>query len=150
MKHAPIIEITVEKAFVDSWYSLCMSILLQLLRPLRARFTGPTWGPPGPCRPQMTPMWAPWTLLSGTAITCLPSAPLAKQSIGHWVSLRSSSHGLVKRPGNSQTLRRWISHRKEDRTLLIDTNAIIHYMRVWMVALNTLCVFVILVHAFDI
>ena len=36
-----------------------------------ARFIGPTWGPPGPCRPQML---APWTLLSGnvdvTSITC--------------------------------------------------------------------------------
>ena len=26
---------------------------------------GPTWGPPGPCRPQMGPMLAPWTLPSG-------------------------------------------------------------------------------------
>ena len=30
-----------------------------------ARFMGPTWGPPGSCRPQMGPMLAPWTLLSG-------------------------------------------------------------------------------------
>ena len=30
-----------------------------------ARFIGPTWGPPGSCRPQMGPMLAPWTLLSG-------------------------------------------------------------------------------------
>ena len=26
---------------------------------------GPTWGPPGPCRTQLGPMLAPWTLLSG-------------------------------------------------------------------------------------
>ena len=26
---------------------------------------GATWGPPGSCRPQMGPMLAPWTLLSG-------------------------------------------------------------------------------------
>ena len=25
---------------------------------------GPTWGPPGSCRPQMAPVLAPWTLLS--------------------------------------------------------------------------------------
>ena len=31
-----------------------------------AKFMGPTWGPPGSCRPQMGPMLAPWTLLSGT------------------------------------------------------------------------------------
>ena len=30
-----------------------------------ANFMGPTWGPPGSCRPQMGPMLAPWTLLSG-------------------------------------------------------------------------------------
>ena len=30
-----------------------------------AKFMGPTWGPPGPCRPQMGPMLAPWILLSG-------------------------------------------------------------------------------------
>ena len=30
-----------------------------------ASFTGPTWGPPGSCRPQMGPMLAPWSLLSG-------------------------------------------------------------------------------------
>ena len=28
-----------------------------------AKFMGPTWGPPGSCRPQMCPMWAQWTLL---------------------------------------------------------------------------------------
>ena len=27
---------------------------------------GPTWGPSGSCRPQMGPMLAPWTLLSGS------------------------------------------------------------------------------------
>ena len=31
----------------------------------RARIMGPTWGPPGSCRPQVGPMYAPWTLLSG-------------------------------------------------------------------------------------
>ena len=29
------------------------------------KFMGTTWGPLGPCRPQMGPMLAPWTLLSG-------------------------------------------------------------------------------------
>ena len=29
------------------------------------KFMGPTWGPPGSCRPQMGPMLALWTLLSG-------------------------------------------------------------------------------------
>ena len=30
-----------------------------------AKIMGPTWGPPGSCRPQMGPMLAPWTLLLG-------------------------------------------------------------------------------------
>ena len=30
-----------------------------------ASFMVPTWGPPGSCRPQMGPMLAPWTMLSG-------------------------------------------------------------------------------------
>ena len=29
------------------------------------KILGPTWGPPGSCRPQMGPILAPWTLLSG-------------------------------------------------------------------------------------
>ena len=29
------------------------------------KFMGPSWVPPGSCRPQMGPMLAPWTLLSG-------------------------------------------------------------------------------------
>ena len=33
-----------------------------------AKFMGPTWGPPGSCRPQMGPMLALWTLLSGYVI----------------------------------------------------------------------------------
>ena len=31
-----------------------------------AKFMGPTRGPPGSCRPQMDPVLAPWTLLSGS------------------------------------------------------------------------------------
>ena len=34
--------------------------------PQITRFMGPTWGPPGSCRPQMGPMLTPWTLLSGS------------------------------------------------------------------------------------
>ena len=33
--------------------------------PQIAKFMGSTWGPAEPCRPQMGPMLAPWTLLSG-------------------------------------------------------------------------------------
>ena len=40
---------------------------------------GPTWGPPGSCRPQVGPMTAPWTLLSGTLPLC-PTDPEYKPS----------------------------------------------------------------------
>ena len=33
--------------------------------PQIAKFMGPTWCPPGACRPQMGPLLAPWTLISG-------------------------------------------------------------------------------------
>ena len=38
------------------------------LPPQIAKFMGPTWGPPGSCRPHVGPMLAPWTLLSGSAL----------------------------------------------------------------------------------
>ena len=39
------------------------------------RFMGPTWGPPGSCRPQVGPMLASWTLLSGMFTCLLHSKP---------------------------------------------------------------------------
>ena len=41
----------------------CQGALMKSAR--RSRCTGPTWGPPGTCRPQVGPMLAPWNLLSG-------------------------------------------------------------------------------------
>ena len=41
------------------------NISIRLTSSQIAKFMGPTWGPPGSCRPQMGPMLAPWTLLSG-------------------------------------------------------------------------------------
>ena len=38
----------------------------QFIHPQIARFMGPTCGPPGPCRPQMGPMLAPWNFQSGS------------------------------------------------------------------------------------
>ena len=36
--------------------------------PQIAKFMGPTWGPPGSCRPEMGPVLAPWALLSGAVL----------------------------------------------------------------------------------
>ena len=54
----------------DQGASLGVSDALSLVRdrPVNtqiAPFMGPTWGPPGSCPPQVGPMIAPWTLLSG-------------------------------------------------------------------------------------
>ena len=43
----------------------CHNVICCLIATQIARSMGPTWGPPGSCRPQMGPMLAPWTLLSG-------------------------------------------------------------------------------------
>ena len=50
-------------ANLESNLQLCMHIVL--LATQIARFVGPTWGPPGSCRPQMGLMLTPWTLLYG-------------------------------------------------------------------------------------
>ena len=38
-------------------------------RSQKTKFMGPTWGPLGSCRPQICPMLAPWTSLSGAIQT---------------------------------------------------------------------------------
>ena len=44
-------------------YPICIMLIVITFQ--IAKFMGPTWGPPGSCRPQMGPMLVPWTLLSG-------------------------------------------------------------------------------------
>ena len=45
---------------------------------------GTTWGPPGSCRPQMSPRLAPWTLLSGTLICVIKGAPSEHHNLAWW------------------------------------------------------------------
>ena len=49
--------------------------------PQIARLMGPTWGPPGSCRPQMGPMFALWTLLSGSISQRLSSVAHCPDSV---------------------------------------------------------------------
>ena len=60
----------------SSWQEYCKNMASVFCFPLLAgmfvclhaqiaKFMGPTWGPSGTCRPQMGPILAPWTLLSG-------------------------------------------------------------------------------------
>ena len=60
--HAPVSELT----WPCGPSSICVPSQI-------TKFMGPSWGPPGSCRPQMGPMLAPWTLLSGTYQSITPS-----------------------------------------------------------------------------
>ena len=44
------------------------SLMRLNMLPQITKFMGPTWSPPGSCQPQMGPMLAPCTLLSGAAV----------------------------------------------------------------------------------
>ena len=46
-------------------YSGMELIFVYFISARKRRFKGPTWCPPGSCRPQMGPMLAPWTFRSG-------------------------------------------------------------------------------------
>ena len=65
-------------------------------------FMGPTWGPPGSCQPQMGPMLAPRTLLSGYLIDA-HNAVYASFCLNWLITLgRSLSNGLfigIRDPG---------------------------------------------------
>ena len=55
-----------------------------------AKFMGPTWGPPGSCRPQMGPMLAPWTLLSG--VMNISSCIIRHSTRWQWMAQLHKSH----------------------------------------------------------
>ena len=58
------------------------------------KFMGPTWGPPGSCRPQIGPMLAPWTLLSGyTSFVFSPVCPFGDHTV---VWYRGAEQGTDK------------------------------------------------------
>ena len=46
---------------LDKWLQFVLSCLITMYTQI-AKFMGPTWGPPGSCRPQMGPMNLAWTL----------------------------------------------------------------------------------------
>ena len=62
----------INNCFLCHWFYYAKKLLPQM-----AKIMGQTWGPPGSCRPQIGPMLALRTLLSGvsqTAPTCLLGA----------------------------------------------------------------------------
>ena len=63
-----------------------------------ARLMGPTWGPPGSCRPQLGPMLAQWTLLSG--IRCIATTTWLVSSFLHCCGTLSPYFWLLHNHGN--------------------------------------------------
>ena len=60
------------------------------------KFMGPTWGPPGSCRPQMGPMLAPGTLLSGEPSVRAPAQCKVSPGVGiSIIKIRWSWNHLV-------------------------------------------------------
>ena len=56
---------------------------------------GPTWGPPGSCRPQMGPMLAPWTLLSGYAFLFNIKICAINVSVWNWIQEYTSIKMII-------------------------------------------------------
>ena len=77
-----IMSLTVPEKIRVAWYKLILCSIawiivydLYVWRTTRiAKCMGPTWGPPGSCRPQMGPILPPWALLLGQA--CYPISGL--------------------------------------------------------------------------
>ena len=83
------------------WLKPCSVTIFSHKASQTAKFMGPTWGPPGPCRPQMGPMLAPWTLLSslysiqGSAISQLN---VTKHVLSQWQSKGSAKWENITMP----------------------------------------------------
>ena len=77
----------------------------------RAKFMGPTWDPPGSCRPQMDPMLAPWTLLSRLLYQCHTIFRTAQQRQNiRGPSLQVSSAHMIKFSGKPWEQGSWGKH----------------------------------------
>ena len=78
-----------------------------------AKFMGPTWSPPGSCRPQMGPMLDPWTLLSGDIF----KKNFLNENVWFFIkiSLKSVSEGPINNIPASVQMMAW--HRPGDEQL---------------------------------
>ena len=65
---------------------------------------GPTWGPPGSCRPQMGPMLAPWILLSGFLPAACGEAPCNSSGLAQIIPITITEpvHSMVSLVNCSQ------------------------------------------------
>ena len=83
-----------------------------------AKFMGPTWGPPGSCRPQMGPMMAPWTLLSRHRAFLRrgnePPPCHNRNGYWHWLCLNNHNRYLHSHSNHQRRHRpsHWYQHRR--------------------------------------
>ena len=78
--------------YIVSSYHISPYVVL----PLIARFMGPTWDPPGSCRPQVGPMWAPWTLFSGTGSVIVATKPEIR-SLRQYTTVKPNEYCLLRK-----------------------------------------------------
>ena len=83
-----------------------------VVKPQRAKFMGPTWGPPGSCPPQMGPMLSLWTLLSRTL-----------QCMTDWSLMRLYCDLMVV----TAAFKTWCSSRSFKGRLSLSTEEICHF-----------------------
>ena len=70
--------------FLSQWWTKKLLNITQI-----TKFMGPTWGPPGSCRPQMSPMLTLWTLLSGLLNLTMPILTKCEWYYFNWYSILS-------------------------------------------------------------
>ena len=88
-----------------------------------AKFMGPTWGPPGSSRPQMGPMLAPWTLLSG--MDKLPAlVPLCEGNPCHWWVLLTEGHKYITLVFYVHSLTNLVNNKASLRDLIAATGVV--------------------------
>ena len=94
---------------IASYCASCKWVhILPILLSQIATFMGPTWGPPGSCRPQMGPMLSPWTLLSGVrwwVAKLAINSPQGRWCWDHYVLVSSQ----WEMPLHCNTVSRWLS-----------------------------------------
>ena len=97
--------------FYDAMYRQTIPIILYVTDPAVdsntpqiAKFMGPTWGPPGSCRPQMGPMLVPWTLLAGATLA-IPWDSMARCKQGQSLLYHGGSH--VAEPNGASPPANW-------------------------------------------
>ena len=94
-----------------------------------ARFTWPTWGPPGSCRRQVGPIWAPWTLLSGKVLHT--SLQKLRQNVKQKLNTQKTPHTLTGEPCSVCEYFWWNWPYYNGTAMFCGTSSVIHCIIPW-------------------